>query len=181
MQHYTCETQIGCQEGIAALTSRGLFCTSLLSKKIDHLTPLKNHHHHYPSSCLNLQATTTAPAEHLPTHLPKFPFKLSLPNYLPTLHHHLHTIPSNLTTTAIPKYKPSLSKYHPQKMAPKPQRNAVARTGRPAAKGYFSTVYTTLTSAENASVVRSIAIFGVGISLLFIHIHFGYRGVRGGR
>lgn len=35
---------------------------------------------------------------------------------------------------------------------------------RPAAqKGYFSTAYNTLTSAENATVVRSVAIFGVSL------------------
>ena len=34
-------------------------------------------------------------------------------------------------------------------------------TGRKAPKGYFASTYETLTSAENASVVKSIAAFGV--------------------
>jgi hypothetical protein len=46
-------------------------------------------------------------------------------------------------------------------MAPKQQRIAVEGR-RPAQKGYFSTAYTALTSPENASVVRSVAVFGVG-------------------
>jgi len=35
---------------------------------------------------------------------------------------------------------------------------------RPAPKGYVSNVYNTLTSPENASVVRSVAVFGVAIA-----------------
>jgi len=48
-------------------------------------------------------------------------------------------------------------------MAPKPQRIVVqkADSRRPAPKGYFVSAYNTLTSTENVSVVRSIAIFGV--------------------
>jgi len=61
--------------------------------------------------------------------------------------------------------------FHPQRttnsishnMAPKQQRIVVQKPDprRPAQKGYFSSAYNTLTSAENASVVRSVAIFGV--------------------
>jgi hypothetical protein len=49
-------------------------------------------------------------------------------------------------------------------MAPKQQRVIVQKADprRPAPKGYFSSAYSTLTSPENASVVRSIAVFGVG-------------------
>jgi len=49
-------------------------------------------------------------------------------------------------------------------MAPKQQRVIVQKADprRPAPKGYFSSAYGTLTSPENASVVRSIAVFGVG-------------------
>jgi hypothetical protein len=48
-------------------------------------------------------------------------------------------------------------------MAPKQQRIQVAKADprRPQAKGYVSSAYNTLTSPENASVVRSIAVFGV--------------------
>ncbi|KAG0652483.1 hypothetical protein D0Z07_0066 [Hyphodiscus hymeniophilus] len=47
-------------------------------------------------------------------------------------------------------------------MAPKQQRIVVQKADprRPAPKGYFSTAYNTLTSPENASVVRSVAVFG---------------------
>lgn len=48
-------------------------------------------------------------------------------------------------------------------MAPKQQRIVVQRADprRPAPKGYFASAYRTLTSPENASVVRSVAVFGV--------------------
>ena len=52
-------------------------------------------------------------------------------------------------------------------MAPKQQRIVVqkgdnhGRRGGAAPKGYLQNVYGTLTSSENASVVRSVAIFGV--------------------
>jgi hypothetical protein len=70
-------------------------------------------------------------------------------------------------------------------MAPKQQRIVVqkADSRRPTPKGYFSTAYNTLTSAENASVVRSIAVFGVSYTffsgiwspkhMLEIEIDFG--------
>lgn len=50
-------------------------------------------------------------------------------------------------------------------MAPKQQRVVVqkAEPRRPAPKGYVQNVYGTLTSPENASVVRSVAIFGVSL------------------
>jgi hypothetical protein len=50
-------------------------------------------------------------------------------------------------------------------MAPKQQRIQVGRSEprRSAPKGYFSNAYNTITSPENASVVRSVAIFGVRI------------------
>lgn len=53
-------------------------------------------------------------------------------------------------------------------MAPKQQRIVVQKADprRPAPKGYFSTAYSTLTSPENASVVRSVAVFGVCYSLV---------------
>jgi hypothetical protein len=48
-------------------------------------------------------------------------------------------------------------------MAPKQQRIQVARADarRSAPKGYISNAYSALTSPENSSVVRSVAIFGV--------------------
>ncbi|KAL3422566.1 hypothetical protein PVAG01_06722 [Phlyctema vagabunda] len=51
-------------------------------------------------------------------------------------------------------------------MAPKQQRIAVQKgdTRRGAPKGYVSQVYNTVTSAENASVVRSIAVFGAAVA-----------------
>ncbi|KUJ18066.1 uncharacterized protein LY89DRAFT_684004 [Mollisia scopiformis] len=51
-------------------------------------------------------------------------------------------------------------------MAPKQQRIQVgkAEVRRPAQKGYLSSTYQTLTSPENASVVRSIAVFGVAVA-----------------
>jgi hypothetical protein len=53
-------------------------------------------------------------------------------------------------------------------MAPKQQRVIVQKADprRSAPKGYFSSAYSTLTSPENASVVRSIAVFGVCFPLL---------------
>lgn len=38
------------------------------------------------------------------------------------------------------------------------------RRGAPAPQGYFSQTYNALTSPENASVVRSVAIFGVAVA-----------------
>jgi len=51
-------------------------------------------------------------------------------------------------------------------MAPKQQRIQVAKADvrRPAQKGYLSSTYQTLTSPENASVVRSVAVFGVAVA-----------------
>jgi hypothetical protein len=46
-------------------------------------------------------------------------------------------------------------------MPPKQQRVVVQSSRRPAHKGYFSKAYYELTSSQNASVVRSVAIFGV--------------------
>lgn len=50
-------------------------------------------------------------------------------------------------------------------MAPKAQRVLVERAGGrrvgAAQKGYFGQAYEAVTSSENASVVRSIAVFGV--------------------
>jgi hypothetical protein len=65
-------------------------------------------------------------------------------------------------------------------MAPKQQRVIVQKADprRPAPKGYFSSAYSTLTSPENASVVRSIAVFGVGF-LFFSALSFGRFGVYG--
>jgi len=53
-------------------------------------------------------------------------------------------------------------------MAPKQQRIQVQKADprRSQPKGYFSTAYNTLTSPENASVVRSVAVFGVCFSSL---------------
>ncbi|KIN05710.1 hypothetical protein OIDMADRAFT_16945 [Oidiodendron maius Zn] len=49
---------------------------------------------------------------------------------------------------------------------PKAQRVVVQRgePRRAAPQGYFSSAYHTLTSPENSSVVRSIAIFGVAVA-----------------
>ncbi|CZR53308.1 probable component of translocase of the outer mitochondrial membrane complex [Phialocephala subalpina] len=51
-------------------------------------------------------------------------------------------------------------------MAPKQQRIQVAKADprRPAQKGYIASTYQTLTSPENASVVRSIAVFGAAVA-----------------
>ncbi|KAH9209313.1 TOM core complex subunit Tom6 [Leptodontidium sp. 2 PMI_412] len=49
-------------------------------------------------------------------------------------------------------------------MAPKRVQVARADARRPAPKGYVSNVYSTLTSPENASVVRSVAVFGVAVA-----------------
>ncbi|PMD23702.1 hypothetical protein NA56DRAFT_643783 [Hyaloscypha hepaticicola] len=51
-------------------------------------------------------------------------------------------------------------------MAPKQQRIQVQKADprRSQPKGYFSTAYNTLTSPENASVVRSVAVFGVAVA-----------------
>ncbi|KAI9643961.1 hypothetical protein NHQ30_007312 [Ciborinia camelliae] len=52
------------------------------------------------------------------------------------------------------------------KMAPKSQRIVVERSARRTAqpKGYLASTYTALTAPENASVVRSIGIFGVAVA-----------------
>ncbi|TGO55776.1 hypothetical protein BCON_0087g00290 [Botryotinia convoluta] len=51
-------------------------------------------------------------------------------------------------------------------MAPKAQRVVVERSGRRPAqpKGYFASTYTALTAPENASVVRSIGVFGIAVA-----------------
>merc|ERR1711939_1282452 len=54
--------------------------------------------------------------------------------------------------------------FEPYEMAPKRVQVARADARRPAPKGYDSNVYNTLTSPENASVVRSVAVFGVAIA-----------------
>ena len=48
-------------------------------------------------------------------------------------------------------------------MAPKQQRVIVQKADprRPTPKGYLASAYNSLTSPENASVVRSVAVFGV--------------------
>ncbi|CAL3972752.1 hypothetical protein PZA11_004209 [Diplocarpon coronariae] len=51
-------------------------------------------------------------------------------------------------------------------MAPKRVQIQHADYRRPAPKGYFSSAYSTLTSPENASMVRSVAVFGVAVALL---------------
>jgi hypothetical protein len=50
-------------------------------------------------------------------------------------------------------------------MAPKQQRITIqkADTRRSPPQGYFASAYNALTSPENASVVRSVAVFGVSI------------------
>lgn len=48
-------------------------------------------------------------------------------------------------------------------MAPKQQRVVVQRGDRRAPKGYAASVYNSLTSPENASIVRSVAVFGVSV------------------
>jgi hypothetical protein len=55
-------------------------------------------------------------------------------------------------------------------MAPKQQRIIVQKADprRPAPKGYFASAYSTLTSPENASVVRSVAVFGVGFPFFLV-------------
>ncbi|KAK8148586.1 hypothetical protein MY10362_003807 [Beauveria mimosiformis] len=49
-----------------------------------------------------------------------------------------------------------------------PKKVLVERQGRRAAapKGYIASTYDTLTSPENASVVRSIAVFGAAVAIL---------------
>lgn len=63
---------------------------------------------------------------------------------------------------------PNHQKRHSEEMAPKQQRinveKAVSRRAAPA-KGYVANVYSSLTSPENASVVKSVAIFGVRVNL----------------
>jgi len=51
-------------------------------------------------------------------------------------------------------------------MAPKQQRIVVQKADprRPAPKGYVASAYNSLTSPENATVVRSIAVFGVAVA-----------------
>ncbi|PHH70488.1 hypothetical protein CDD80_5987 [Ophiocordyceps camponoti-rufipedis] len=49
-------------------------------------------------------------------------------------------------------------------MAPKRQINVPPP--RRAQRGYFTSVYETLTAPENASVVRSIAMFGAAVAFL---------------
>jgi hypothetical protein len=53
-------------------------------------------------------------------------------------------------------------------MAPKTIRADASR--RSAQKGYFSSVYGTLTNPENASVVKSVAVFGVRLFILSFDI-----------
>jgi len=68
------------------------------------------------------------------------------------------------STTARPYIKHQ-THIHPRTtiMPPKQQRIVVQKADarRPAPKGYFSSAYNTLTSPDNASVVRSVAVFGV--------------------
>ena len=53
-------------------------------------------------------------------------------------------------------------------MAPKQQQIRVQPADRPrrvANRGYVGEAYSAITSPENASVVRSVVVFGVGLSL----------------
>ncbi|TVY29686.1 hypothetical protein LHYA1_G000862 [Lachnellula hyalina] len=53
-------------------------------------------------------------------------------------------------------------------MPPKVQRipiQAATSSRRSAPKGYFASTYNTLTAPENASVVRSVAVFGAAVAL----------------
>ena len=61
--------------------------------------------------------------------------------------------------------KPSFQHHKSNIMAP--QRQAIAKAGsrRGAPKGYAAGVYETLTSPDNASVLKSVAIFGVSLAL----------------
>ncbi|KAH8887850.1 hypothetical protein GQ53DRAFT_826840 [Thozetella sp. PMI_491] len=47
-----------------------------------------------------------------------------------------------------------------------PPRYASIQGGPPPSKGFFKSTYDTLTSADNASMVRSIAAFGVAVAFL---------------
>ncbi|KAK3316942.1 hypothetical protein B0H66DRAFT_605210 [Apodospora peruviana] len=50
---------------------------------------------------------------------------------------------------------------------PGPKQSQIGMSrGQRAPKGIFKSTYDTLTSAENASVVRSIALFGVSVALI---------------
>lgn len=49
-----------------------------------------------------------------------------------------------------------------------PKQNRIQPSRRPAPKSYAATVYSELTSPENATVVRSVAIFGVCCPLSFL-------------
>lgn len=52
-----------------------------------------------------------------------------------------------------------------------PKRLYGEKGGRRAPKGFVASTYETLTSAENAAFVRSIAIFGVRIAyIILIHV-----------
>lgn len=58
-------------------------------------------------------------------------------------------------------------------MAPKQQRIASRNdVSRRPAKSYISNAYETITSPENASVVRSVAIFGVS-SEIYLQLEYG--------
>ncbi|KAH8599302.1 hypothetical protein B0O99DRAFT_504466 [Bisporella sp. PMI_857] len=52
-------------------------------------------------------------------------------------------------------------------MPPRQQRVAIEKAGarRTNNKGYVASVYSTLTSPENASVVKSVAIFGAAVAI----------------
>jgi hypothetical protein len=96
----------------------------------------------------------------------KLTFKLSFcrafGNFLNTLKHHLelehHPLPANQLATSDIRYVEPVSLFN---MPPKQQRIVVQSSRRAAPKGFFSKAYYELTSSENASVVRSVAIFGV--------------------
>ena len=83
---------------------------------------------------------------------------------------------SSKNTTTINLHLP-LTTQSNGRMAPKQQRITVQKADprRPAPRGYFSSAYNSLTSAENASVVRSVAVFGVR-TLHNISIERGQEG-----
>jgi hypothetical protein len=77
-------------------------------------------------------------------------------------HHHINqilTTQSPIQTSSYPNYAT---------MAPKQSSLRVSQgrvAGKPGSKGYFGEAYSAITSPENASVVRSVAIFGVSLIL----------------
>ncbi|ETI19963.1 hypothetical protein G647_08978, partial [Cladophialophora carrionii CBS 160.54] len=56
-----------------------------------------------------------------------------------------------------------------------PKRIAVQPARRAQPQGYFGQIYHTLTSEENASVVISVAMFGVGLTAYIHHFEFLFQ------